>query len=93
LICFRDGRLFSFGGLWESWKDRESGERIETYTIITCPPNEVAGRIHNRMPLIIDPADCDRWLVAAEPPTDLLKPSQRDGEPAGEQGGQQSGEG
>jgi putative SOS response-associated peptidase YedK len=74
LICFKDDRLFSFGGLWESWKDRQSGERVETYTIITCPPNELAGRIHNRMPLIIDPADYDRWLTAAEPPADLLRP-------------------
>jgi putative SOS response-associated peptidase YedK len=74
LICFKDDRLFSFGGLWESWKDRQSGDRVETYTIITCPPNELAGRIHNRMPLIIDPADYDRWLTAAEPPADLLRP-------------------
>src|SRR5262245_27280306 len=52
LISFEDGRLFSFGGLRESWKDRESRERIETYTIITSQPNEVAARVHDRMPLI-----------------------------------------
>jgi putative SOS response-associated peptidase YedK len=37
-------------------------------------PNEVAGKIHNPMPLIIDPTDFDRWLTAATPPTDLLWP-------------------
>ena len=74
LICFKDDRLFSFGGLWERWKDPQSGEQIETYTIITCLPNEVSGKIHDRMPLIIDPADYDRWLNAAEPPADLLQP-------------------
>ncbi len=72
-IAFKDGRLFSFGGLWESWKDGASGETVETYTIITGEPNDVAGRIHNRMPLIIDPADFERWLTAAEPPADLLR--------------------
>ena len=61
-------------GLWERWKDRDTGEKVETYTIITGPPNEVAGKIHNRMPVIIDPADFDRWLTAHEPPADLLKP-------------------
>jgi putative SOS response-associated peptidase YedK len=57
-----------------SWRDRASGEKIETYTIITTAPNEVAGKIHNRMPLIIAPADSDRWLTATVPPTDLLRP-------------------
>jgi putative SOS response-associated peptidase YedK len=74
LIGFKDGRPFSFGGLWESWKDKASGETIESYTIITGKPNAVAAKIHNRMPVIIDPPDFDRWLTAAEPPADLLKP-------------------
>jgi putative SOS response-associated peptidase YedK len=74
LIGFKDGRPFSFAGLWESWKDQASGETIETYTIITGEPNAVAGKIHNRMPVIVDPADFGRWLTASEPPTDLLKP-------------------
>jgi putative SOS response-associated peptidase YedK len=72
-IGFKDGRPFALAGLWERWKDRQSGEKVETFTIITGPPNEVAGRIHNRMPVIIDPADFDRWLTAQEPPADLLK--------------------
>ena len=50
------------------------GETIETYTIITCPPNEVAGKIHNRMPVIVDPTDFGRWLAASGPPADLLRP-------------------
>ncbi len=74
LVGFNDGRPFSFAGLWENWKDKASGETIETYTIITCPPNDVAGAIHNRMPVIIDPSDFGRWLTAAEPPADLLRP-------------------
>jgi putative SOS response-associated peptidase YedK len=50
LICFKNDRLFSFGGLWEGWRDPRSGERVETYTIITTAPNELAGKIHDRMP-------------------------------------------
>ena len=74
LISFKDGRPFSFAGLWESWKDRASGETIETYTIITCPPNEVAGKIHNRMPVIVDPRDFNRWLAAPQPPAEVMRP-------------------
>ena len=58
----------------ESWKDTASGETIETYTIITCPPNRVAADIHNRMPVIVDPADFGRWLNASDPAADLLRP-------------------
>ena len=73
-IGFKDSRSFALAGLWERWKDRASGEKVETFTIITGPPNEVAGRIHNRMPVIVDPADFDRWLAAAVPASELLRP-------------------
>jgi putative SOS response-associated peptidase YedK len=63
----------ALAGQWESWKDTASGEEtVETYAIITAEPFEVAGKIHHRMPVIIDPADLDRWLSAAELPADLL---------------------
>jgi putative SOS response-associated peptidase YedK len=32
---------------------------MESYTIITDQLNEVAAKIHNRMPIIIDPQDYD----------------------------------
>jgi putative SOS response-associated peptidase YedK len=74
LIGFKDGRPFAFAWLWEAWKDRASGAKAETFTIITGESNKVVANIHSRMPVIIDPADFDRWLTAAEPPADLLKP-------------------
>ena len=42
--------------------------------MLTCPPNELAAELHNRMPVIIDVADYDRWLSAEVPPIDLLRP-------------------
>ena len=30
--------------------------------------------MHNRMPVIIDPQDYDRWLAGPQPPADLLRP-------------------
>jgi putative SOS response-associated peptidase YedK len=35
----KDGRSFTFAGLWENWKDPESGEWLRTCTIITGEPN------------------------------------------------------
>jgi len=73
-IGFADRRSFAFAGLWESWTDPASGERIDSYTLITTEPNALCAPIHNRMPVILDPADYDRWLSAEAPPEDLLGP-------------------
>jgi putative SOS response-associated peptidase YedK len=77
----RDDSLFAFGGLWERWNDPKTGKPVDTCTIITTPPNDLMASIHNRMPLILDKADYDRWLnreIPGEQVTDLLKPSQAD---------------
>jgi putative SOS response-associated peptidase YedK len=37
----KDGRPFTFAGLWENWKDPESGEWLRTCTIITDELNEL----------------------------------------------------
>ena len=76
-IGLRSGELFAFAGLWETWKDKETSKSIETYTIITTDPNELMQSLHNRMPVILDPKDYERWLAPAEPshlPVDLLRP-------------------
>jgi putative SOS response-associated peptidase YedK len=74
LIGMKDRSPFALAGVWESWKDRATGETIESFTVIVGPPNDLVRPIHDRMPLIIDPADYNRWLTAPEPPTDLLRP-------------------
>ncbi len=62
--------LFALAGLWERWGT--APEEIETFTIITCQPNETMAAIHTRMPVILDPADHETWL--AQPQLDLLRP-------------------
>ena len=64
---------FTLAGLWENWKDPESGEWIRTFTIITTTANELVSALHDRMPVIIAPEDRDRWLNGPDP-HELLKP-------------------
>jgi putative SOS response-associated peptidase YedK len=52
LITSRDNEPFAFAGLWESWGPKE-GDKVETFTILTCAPNEFMATIHNRMPVIL----------------------------------------
>ena len=60
LIRLRNGELFSFAGLWESWAG-PAGE-LSSFTIITTEPNALMARIHERMPAIVPRAQYARWL-------------------------------
>ncbi|MGA8730778.1 MAG: SOS response-associated peptidase [Terracidiphilus sp.] len=75
-IALRSGEPYAFAGLWEHWHPRE-GSPLETFTIITADANEVTEPLHDRMPVILERRDYDRWLDAgdaARPPIDLLRP-------------------
>jgi putative SOS response-associated peptidase YedK len=52
---------FGFAGLWDIWKDHESGE-IHSFTIITTKSNALIQRFHNRMPVIFDTLAAQQWL-------------------------------
>jgi putative SOS response-associated peptidase YedK len=76
-IAMNDDSLFAFAGLWDSWKDKETGQTLETYTVVTTRPNELMEPIHDRMPVILHRRDYGRWLEPGEPsrlPVDLLGP-------------------
>ena len=45
-----------------SWKNRETGERIKSCTMIICEPNEFVAEAHDRMPVLLQPAQLDHWL-------------------------------
>lgn len=54
--------LFGLAGLWEEWTSSTTGEILQTCTILTIAANELLQPIHDRMPVILRPADYDRWL-------------------------------
>jgi len=62
LITVTDQPLFAFAGLYERWKDRQTGAIIPSFTILTCEPNEVVVPIHDRMPVILRPEFHARWM-------------------------------
>jgi putative SOS response-associated peptidase YedK len=62
LIQRRDGRPMGFAGLWEEWRDGETGEVVTTCAIVTCPPNELMAELHDRTPVVLDPKDYEAWL-------------------------------
>ena len=68
----RDGEPFVFGGLWDRWKS-PAGTEVESFSIVTVEPNELASKIHNRMPLMLDVEQSNAWLNPKSTP-DQLKP-------------------
>jgi len=57
--------LFSFGGIWSEWIDRNSGEILNSYSIVTTEANEFMAEIHNskkRMPVILSHHNETKWL-------------------------------
>ena len=58
----RPGAPIGFAGLWASWRDPSTEERLTSCTIITTDPNELLEPIHNRMPVILGPEHWDAWL-------------------------------
>lgn len=47
-------------GVWETWSS--NGEEIASCAIITTDANDVVGELHDRMPVILDLDEEDRWL-------------------------------
>jgi putative SOS response-associated peptidase YedK len=53
--------MFAFAALWDAWKDGQ-GHWLQSFSIVTTVANELMGRIHDRMPVILHQRDYDRWL-------------------------------
>ena len=61
-IHMKNGEPFAFACLWDHWTDKETGETINSSTIITTDANPLVGEIHNRMPVILEPDHYNMWL-------------------------------
>jgi putative SOS response-associated peptidase YedK len=77
-IARTDGQPMVFAGLWEGWRGAD-GTVMRTFTIVTTDANTVLRPLHERMPVILEPADWPAWLGEVEgDPTTLLRPSAAD---------------
>lgn len=71
----RDGApLLTAAGLWDAWKNRETGERIKSCTMIITAPNAFVAEVHDRMPVLLQPEQFEYWL-SGEMGVEELKPA------------------
>ena len=60
-----DANLFSFAGLWTTWKPEPDVEPVNSCTILTVAANAVVSPVHGRMPLILRRVDEAPWIDPA----------------------------
>ena len=78
----RDDEPMAFAGVWAIWRDPATADRLYSAAIVTGTPNELVASVHDRMPIILDPADWDAWLDEGARPAELrplLRPYPADG--------------
>ncbi|MCB9454571.1 MAG: SOS response-associated peptidase [Anaerolineaceae bacterium] len=66
-IHLKGRSVFALAGLWEVWNSPQ-GDEVRSCTILTTEANDFMKPIHDRMPVILDPADYEEWLVAGDAP-------------------------
>lgn len=86
-ITPEDGSVLAMAGLYEIWRDRSVPEDDPeafrwTCAVITTAATDELGRIHDRMPLLVDRSARDEWLDPRHTIADLsglLTPAQQSG--------------
>ncbi|MGQ0664409.1 MAG: SOS response-associated peptidase [Pseudomonadota bacterium] len=71
LFRLQDEGPFAFAGLWERW--RGGPEPLETFAILTTAANQIMASFHDRMPIVLAPADHAAWLDPGFDARPLLK--------------------
>ncbi|MEO8625570.1 MAG: SOS response-associated peptidase [Candidatus Limnocylindrales bacterium] len=82
LIHAADDRPLAFAGMWAPWKDPATGNWLLSAAVVTTQANGTVGQLHNRMPVILEPAE---WPIWTDPEirdpgllSDLLRPASDD---------------
>jgi len=60
-ILLQDEKPFVFAGIWKTCQT-STGLDIPTFSIITVPANEQINKIHDRMPVILQPDYEQLWI-------------------------------
>jgi len=64
-IFLKGQKIFSLAGIYSRWVDKDTGEEINSYSVLTTRANVLMEKIHNhkkRMPVILPRAVEGEWL-------------------------------
>jgi putative SOS response-associated peptidase YedK len=63
--------------LWDEWRDRATGETLQSCTMIITKPNAFVAEVHDRMLVLLAEKDFELWL-SGDAGVELLKPAPND---------------
>ncbi|HXC56045.1 MAG TPA: SOS response-associated peptidase [Rhizomicrobium sp.] len=72
VVTARTRRRLAIAVIWERWKG-PGPVPLETFAMVTVPPNALIATITDRMPAVIDDADWGKWLGEEPATVDELK--------------------
>lgn len=73
-IQLKNEEIFCLGGIYDEWTNKETGETIKTFSIVTTEANPLMEKIHNvkfRMPFILTMDKAKNWLLPNLSESDL----------------------
>jgi putative SOS response-associated peptidase YedK len=70
-ISMQDGSPFAMAGLWDVWNGPEGD--VLSCSIIVTDANPFMKKLHDRMPVILEPKDYEAWLDPDNQDTTSLK--------------------
>jgi putative SOS response-associated peptidase YedK len=73
----RDGAPITVAGLWDEWRNGETGEPLQSCTMIITAANDFTRAVHDRMPVLLEPDSFAPWLGGGAG-TELLRPAAND---------------
>jgi putative SOS response-associated peptidase YedK len=74
-IARPDRAPMAFAGIWEGWRGPD-GTVLRSHALLTTTANRTLAGLHDRMPVILDPATWPAWLGEADAdPETLLRPA------------------
>jgi putative SOS response-associated peptidase YedK len=74
-ITREDGEPFAFAGLWATWRPRDAGdvEPLRSCAIVTTAAAGPVRELHDRMPVILERDEEQRWLDPDAPADELAQ--------------------
>jgi putative SOS response-associated peptidase YedK len=60
----KSGEPFFLAGLWDCWH-KGRPDAVASYILMTTQPNELAAKVHDRMPVLLHARDVPPWLDPA----------------------------
>lgn len=64
--------LLAFAAIWAPWRDPATGDWLLSSAVVTTAANSTVGRLHDRMPVMLDEGAWQRWLDPATTDAELL---------------------